>query len=88
MDEKIISQLCMKTFCEYPRNVERCTVGQGNYVFIVEFADEKKVVRCSLEHNAYQNTVTWLKRLASIDVPVPEVLAQGKIEEYGCTAAS
>lgn len=82
MDEKIISQLCMKYFCEYPRSVERCTVGQGNYVFIVKFTDGKKVVRCSLEHNAYQNTVTWLKRLASIDVPVPEVLAQGKIEEY------
>lgn len=82
MDEKIIFQLCRKYFCEYPGSVERCTVGHGNYVFIVEFTDGKKVVRCSLEHNAYQGTVSWLKRLASLKIPAPKVLALGKVEEY------
>lgn len=82
MDDKMISRLCMEYYNEYPKSVKHCTVGQGNYVFIVEYADGKCVVRCSLEHNAYQNTVNWLKQLAAIEVPVPRVLAQGKFENY------
>ena len=82
MNEKIISQLCMKCLSESPQSIERCTVGQGNYVYIVECKNVKYVVRCSLESNAYQDTIYWLGQLSSTEIPVPRVIAKGKFEEY------
>ena len=66
MNEKIISQLCMECFSESPRSIERCTVGQGNYVYIVECENTKYVVRSSLKHNAYKDTIYWLEKLSAI----------------------
>lgn len=82
MNEKIISQLCIKYLSENPQSVERCSVGHGNYVYIVECAGKKYVVRCSLENNAYEDTIYWLEQLAWLDIPVPKVIAKGKLEEY------
>lgn len=82
MNEKIISGLCMEYLSEAPQLIERCTVGQGNYVYIVGYPDTKYVVRCSPKHNAYEATEYWLGQLASIGIPVPEVIAKGKIEGY------
>ena len=82
MNEKIISQLCMECLFESPRSIERCTVGQGNYVYIVECENTKYVVRCSLEHNAYKDTIYWLEKLSAIEIPIPKVIAKGKFKEY------
>lgn len=82
MDEKNISGICMQCFSINPRSTERCTVGQGNYVYIVECAGMKYVVRCSVEQNAYQDTIYWLEKLASIEIPIPKVIAKGKFDEY------
>ena len=82
MDEKIISRLCSECFSKDPKSIERCTVGQGNYVYIVECVGTKYVVRCSLEHNAYRDTIYWLEQLASIEIPIPKVIAKGKFDEY------
>ena len=82
MNEKIISELCLKYFTEKPQTVERCAVGQGNYVYIVECNGNKYVVRCSLENGAYDEAIHWLEKLAVIDVPVPKVIAKGKYGEY------
>ena len=82
MDEKMISRICMQCFSENSKSIERCAVGQGNYVYIVECAGVKYVVRCSEEQNAYQDTIYWLEKLASIDIPIPKVIAKGKINEY------
>lgn len=82
MNEKMISQLCVKCFSESPLSIERCAVGQGNYVYIVEYSDIKYVVRCSSERNAYADTIYWLEQLASIDIPVPKVIAEGTFEGY------
>ena len=82
MNENTISQLCMQCFCETPQTIERCAVGQGNYVFIVECSEMKYVVRCSLERNAYDNTIYWLEQLALIEIPVPKVIGKGKFEGY------
>ena len=82
MNEKIVSQLCIECFSESPKSIERCTVGQGNYVYIVECENTKYVVRCSLEHNAYKDTIYWLEKLSAIDIPIPKVIAKGKFEEY------
>lgn len=82
MNEKMISKLCLDYFAEEQQKVERCAVGQGNYVYIVECNGTKSVVRCSSENGAYDNSVSWLKKLAVIDVPVPKVIAKGKYDEY------
>lgn len=36
--------------------IERCSVGIANYVFIVSTANEKFVLRCSKDENAYIDT--------------------------------
>lgn len=82
MTEKIISQLCINYFSENPKSIERCAVGHGNYVYIVLCAGNKYVIRCSLEHNAYKNTIHWLEQLTSIEIPVPKVIANGRFGEY------
>ena len=82
MNEKIIVQLCMQCFAEAPQSIERCSVGHGNYVYIVECLGQKYVFRCSLERGAYDPTIYWLEQLASIQIPVPQVIAKGKFEEY------
>lgn len=82
MDEKIISQICLVYLFQKPSAIERCTVGQGNYVYIVECAGVKYVFRCSKENNAYDNTIYWLEKLLSINIPVPRVIRKGKFAEY------
>lgn len=82
MNEKFISQICLECFLETPSKIERCAVGQGNYVYIVECKDAKYVVRCSSENGAYDTSISWLEKLAAIDVPVPKVIAKGKYDEY------
>ena len=82
MGEKIISRICMQCLSKNPQSIERCAVGQGNYVYIVECADVKYVIRCSEEHNAYKDTIYWLEQLASIEIPVPKVIAHGNYEQY------
>lgn len=82
MNEKIISQICLACFGEKASAIERCMVGQGNYVYIVECGGDKYVVRCSEESNAYDNTVYWLRRLSSIEIPVPKVIGKGKYARY------
>lgn len=82
MNEKIISGLCVECLSEAPQTIERCAVGQGNYVYIVGCSGAKYVIRCSSERNAYESTVDWLERLALIEIPVPKVIAKGKIEGY------
>lgn len=82
MNEKIISGLCVKCLSEEPQTIERCAVGQGNYVYIVGCSGAKYVIRCSSERNVYESTVDWLERLALIEIPVPKVIAKGKFEGY------
>lgn len=82
MNEKIVTQICLACLAEEPHAIERCTVGQGNYVYIVECARDKYVVRCSEEQNAYNETVYWLRQLESTGIPVPKILGTGKIEGY------
>lgn len=82
MNEEVIFQLCMKCLSEKPKSIERCTVGHGNFVYIVECSGVKYVIRCSLERNAYENTIYWLEQLSSIEIPVPKVVAKGMLDEY------
>ena len=63
MNEVIIIKLCVAYFAEQPKNISRCAMGQGNYVYIVELSNRKVVVRCSEEKEAYED----LERKANLD---------------------
>lgn len=82
MNEEKIVRLCINCFAKQPKNIARCVVGQGNYVYIVEFTDRKMVVRCSEETGVYKDTIYWLEHLVTIDIPVPRVLGKGTFEGY------
>lgn len=82
MNENMISEICLECFSQKPGTIERFTIGQGNFVYMVECAGNKYVFRCSSESGAYENTIYWLEKLSAIDIPVPKVIAKGKYEEY------
>lgn len=82
MSEGIIIQLCQECFSKNPLSVTRCGIGTGNYVFAVAYDDTKYTIRCSEMKNAYVDTMYWLKRLASLDIPVPKIIANGAFREY------
>ena len=60
----MISQIFLNFFSEKPSAIKRCTVGHGNYVYIVECAGVKYVIRCSGEINGYDHTIYWLDKLS------------------------
>lgn len=62
--------------------IERCSVGIANYVFIVSAATEKFILRCSKKEDAYKDTTYWLSKLSECEIPIPAVLAQGKYKDY------
>ncbi len=83
MNIEIIKKICRLHLGSCPQNIERCSVGHGNYVCIAEYPCEKYVVRCSEERNAYDFARTWLPKLSEAGVPVPHVIADGFAEcEY------
>lgn len=77
-----VSQIISMTMSETPSTIERCMVGQGNYVFIVECPSKKYVLRLSEEKDAYKDTVYWLGRLVELDIPVPKVFGKGTFDKY------
>ena len=82
MDEKKALEIFEKHICTKIIKIERCGVGHGNYVYIVSGETDKYVIRCSDEDDAYKNTIHWLKRLKEINIPVPEIIADGKYKNY------
>lgn len=62
--------------------IERCSVGIANYVFIVSTATEKFILRCSKNKDAYKDTVYWLNKLSTYEIPIPVVLSGGGYKNY------
>ncbi len=62
--------------------IERCSVGIANYVFIVSTVTENFILRCSKEEDAYKDTVYWLNKLSVCEIPIPMVLSEGKYKDY------
>lgn len=62
--------------------IERCSTGIANYVFIVSTATEKFVLRCSKDTNAYKDSIFWLDKLSACEIPIPTILSQGKYKDY------
>lgn len=82
MNDHLISELCLEYFDEKPNSIERCLVGHGNFVYIVECKESKYVIRCSKEDDAYENSIYWLEQLAAIEIPVPTVIGKGTYNGY------
>lgn len=82
MNEDKISKIFFDCMHCIPQKLNRCAVGIGNYVYIIQCDDNKYVFRCSAENNAYTDTVYWLNKLAVLDIPIPKILFKGKQEEY------
>lgn len=82
MNDNLISQLCVECFSTEPSTLKRFSVGTGNYVYRVECAGTKYVIRCTPEANAYDHTIHWLSKLKELRIPVPEVIAHGRFEKY------
>lgn len=80
--DKIAANICKKIFHDLPDKINRCMVGQGNYVFVIRYATEKYVIRINNADNHYDNTIYWLKTLNEINVPVPEIIDCGKYDVY------
>lgn len=68
--------------------IERCSVGIANYVFIVSTATEKFILRCSKDENAYNSTVYWLGKLSGCEISIPVVLSKGKCGGYSYSILS
>ena len=62
--------------------IERCSVGIANYVFIVSTTTEKFILRCSKEEDAYKDTGYWLNKLSVCEIPIPVVISEGKYKNY------
>lgn len=82
MDEKMIEKICRVCLGKVPDSIKRCAIGQANYVYIVEFSQDKITIRCSTGKDIYADTIYWLERLNRIDLPVPKVLKHGEFQGY------
>lgn len=82
MDEKTIAEIFEKHISARIDKIERCGVGHGNYVYIISDETDKYVIRCSEEEHAYTDTIYWLTQLKKVNIPVPEIIANGKYQNY------
>lgn len=78
MSEHTVARLCAEILGKTPDSIQRCTVGHGNYVSVVETEVGKYVFRLSEEAGAYRETIQWLSRLAEVQIPVPKIIASGR----------
>lgn len=82
MIDDIAVKICKEQIQDKLKKINRCTIGYGNYVYIVECMEKNYVLRCSEEKDAYKGTIYWLRVLEPLDIPTPSVIAQGKYEKY------
>ena len=82
MDEKTIVEIFEKHISARIGKIERCGVGHGNYVYIISDETDKYVIRCSEEERAYTDTIYWLTQLRKVNIPVPEIIANGRYQNY------
>lgn len=82
MNEKSALEIFGKYVPVKADSVERCGVGHGNYVYIISGGAKRYVVRCSSEDNAYTETIYWLRRLRKVNIPVPEIIGDGRYQDF------
>ncbi|MBE5805181.1 MAG: hypothetical protein E7313_00405 [Clostridiales bacterium] len=83
--ENIVKDILTENNLEIPNKIERCSIGHGNYVFMLDYRQDKKIIRMNDEGNLYaeyENFKYWVSKLKDIDVPVPNVISVGKYKKY------
>lgn len=83
--ETVIQEILTENNIEIPNRIERCSIGHGNYVFILDYIQNKKIIRINDEGNLYSeydNYKYWVSKLKAIDIPVPNIISIGKYKSY------
>ena len=83
--EKVVQEILTDNNIEIPNRIERCSIGHGNYVFMLEYNQNKKIIRMNDEYNLYaeyENFKYWVSKLKEIDIPVPNIISIGKYKNY------
>lgn len=61
--ESIVQEILKVNNIEIPNRIERCSIGHGNCVFILEYNQNKKIIRMNDEDNIYaeyENFEYWV----------------------------
>ncbi len=77
MNIEIINHICLEHFHILPEQIDRCTVGQGNYVYRITCENSAYIIRLSSEKDPYESSARWLAILSDLSIPVPKVIAKG-----------
>jgi len=83
--ENVIKDILIENNIEIPDKIERCSIGHGNYVFMLDYIQNKKIIRMNNEGNLYseyENFEYWVSKLKEIDIPVPNIVCIGKYINY------
>ena len=83
--ENVIKDILIENNIEIPDKIERCSIGHGNYVFMLDYIQNKKIIRMNNEGNLYseyENFEYWVSKLKEIDIPVPNIVCIGNYKNY------
>ena len=83
--EKVVKEILKENNIELPYRIERCSIGHGNYVFMLDYIQDKKIIRMNDECNLYaeyENFKYWATKLKEIDIPVPNIISIGNYKNY------
>jgi fructosamine-3-kinase len=82
MNDLIVNEISYINFQKYPDYIKRFEVGYGNYVYRVSIGQDIYVIRINADKDAYKNTIYWLDKLKSLELPVPKVIFNGEYNKF------
>lgn len=77
MNESIINEICLRHFNKYPDKIKRFEMGYGNYVYKINFNEDRFIVRTSFGKESYKDMIYWLNKLMPLGLPIPKILSNG-----------
>lgn len=83
--ENVIKDILIENNIEIPDKIEHCSIGHGNYVFMLDYIQNKKIIRMNNKGNLYseyENFEYWVSKLKEIDIPVPNIVCIGNYKNY------
>ena len=57
--EEVVQEVLSDNNMEIPPKIERCSIGHGNYVFILDYVQDKKIIRMNDEGKLYAEYECW-----------------------------
>jgi fructosamine-3-kinase len=80
LNNSIVNEICFINFNKYPDEIKRFEIGYGNYVYRISFCQDKFVMRINSDESAYKDTIYWLDKLKSLEIPAPKVIYRGRYD--------